>query len=226
MNLDKLIKEYPWSVKTIRCKGTTYTAVEWVGLSIKYETAIELAKHVGCGNNAITNQNKKFTELDGFSGKLVTKFLRVLGLKKCSDCSQIKEPKSYSKNKNAPDGLCDQCKECRAAYTNSEAGKLTRKRYNQSEARKLSTKRYAQSDKGIATKRANTAKRRASKLQRTPAWSDLEAIAIFYLNCPEGYQVDHIIPLQGELVSGLHVLENLQYLIASENRSKSNKYEV
>lgn len=67
-------------------------------------------------------------------------------------------------------------------------------------------------------------KYKAQKLNRTPAWSDLTAIKKFYLECPDGYEVDHIIPLMGKNVCGLHVLDNLQYLKADLNRRKSNKF--
>lgn len=67
---------------------------------------------------------------------------------------------------------------------------------------------------------------RAAKEQRTVPWSELGAIKAFCNNCPEGYHVDHIIPLNGEKVSGLHVLSNLQYLPASDNCSKSNSYNI
>lgn len=69
-----------------------------------------------------------------------------------------------------------------------------------------------------------TAKRRAGKLQRTPKWADTNRTAEIYRLCPDGYEVDHIIPLQGKLVSGLHVPDNLQYLSVNANRAKHNNF--
>lgn len=68
-------------------------------------------------------------------------------------------------------------------------------------------------------------KRQGAKLQRTPSWADLAAIRDFYMNCPRGCQVDHVIPLRGTLVSGLHVLENLQYLPKAANMAKRNSFD-
>lgn len=63
-------------------------------------------------------------------------------------------------------------------------------------------------------------KREAAKKQRTPLWADINAIKEFYLNVPEGYEVDHIVPIQGTLASGLHVVHNLQYLTRIDNIKK------
>lgn len=95
--------------------------------------------------------------------------------------------------------------------------------YEKNRESQLEYKRqYAKDTRGSYT--ARDAKRRASKLQQTPKWADLKAIEEFYKNCPEGYHVDHIVPLQGKNVRGLHILENLQYLPAVENIRKSNKF--
>src|SRR3989304_6955184 len=65
---------------------------------------------------------------------------------------------------------------------------------------------------------------RAYRMKQRPSWADLEMIKQIYLNCPKGYHVDHIIPLKGKFVSGLHVENNLQYLQATENMKKRNFY--
>lgn len=69
----------------------------------------------------------------------------------------------------------------------------------------------------------HTRTRQARKLQATPVWVNLEAIKMIYKNCPSGYEVDHIIPLQGKNVCGLHVPCNLQYLTPLENQIKGNR---
>jgi 5-methylcytosine-specific restriction endonuclease McrA len=64
------------------------------------------------------------------------------------------------------------------------------------------------------------------KIQRTPKWltlADKQRISQVYEECPSGQEVDHIVPLNGRTVCGLHVPWNLQYLSKQENTSKSNK---
>jgi len=82
---------------------------------------------------------------------------------------------------------------------------------------------------------AASRKRKAARIQRTPGWlseSQLRMIECFYfeakmLEVETGikHHVDHIIPLQGKNVSGLHVPENLRVISAKDNLIKSNSYE-
>ena len=79
--------------------------------------------------------------------------------------------------------------------------------------------------------RAIRAQRRAAELFATPAWADLSEIAAIYaearrLEMGDGVKrhVDHIVPLQGKAVCGLHIAVNLQILTATENLSKSNRW--
>jgi len=71
-----------------------------------------------------------------------------------------------------------------------------------------------------------TAKRRSARLLRTVAWADHDAIKSIYEKAASlGLHVDHIIPLQGGIVSGLHVEYNLQLLTPQDNKRKQNKFD-
>ena len=77
---------------------------------------------------------------------------------------------------------------------------------------------------------AKSGRRRAAKLRATPSWANREAIKAFYVEASRltretgiSHHVDHVIPLQGKIVSGLHVETNLQVIPAVENLRKGNK---
>lgn len=59
----------------------------------------------------------------------------------------------------------------------------------------------------------------------TPKWVDKKELKRWVSERPDGYGIDHILPLQGELVSGLNVPWNLQYLTLSENSAKFNDFD-
>ena len=74
--------------------------------------------------------------------------------------------------------------------------------------------------------------RHAHKGRATPPWADRRAIRTFYIACQllaevtgEPHEVDHVIPLKGKTVCGLHVETNLQILPTSDNRAKSNYFD-
>lgn len=89
---------------------------------------------------------------------------------------------------------------------------------------KANTKHGLARTKGYA--RHHSRLREIAEIRQRPKWADMKAIMEIYVNRPEGHHVDHIIPLRGKKVSGLHVESNLQYLPAEINMHKHNTYEV
>ena len=102
------------------------------------------------------------------------------------------------------------------------------------EAIQAKNKKYIQLNKDKIL--AKTRKRQVAKLNRTPKWVNAEelwlieeAYALARLRTEMTgiyWHVDHIIPLQGKLVSGLHTISNLQVIPALLNYKKNNRYEV
>jgi hypothetical protein len=83
-------------------------------------------------------------------------------------------------------------------------------------------------------KAALQAKRKSAILQRTPSWdphahlivAKYQLAAMLAKASGIEHHVDHIIPLQGRKVSGLHVFSNLRVIPGTDNVKKSNKFPI
>lgn len=148
----------------------------------------------------------------------------------CVECSNHFVRKHYH------DNIEEQCEKGRR-YTkaNPEKVRARKKRYREKpetqEKERAYARQWAKDNPALAA--ANASKRRAAHLQRTPPWADLELIDVFYGLAKDMEEVtgvkrhvDHIIPLRGSTVSGLHVATNLQIITAAENTRKSNTYDI
>lgn len=167
--------------------------------------------------------------------------------KVCSKCKLEKPLDGFSKSKKERDRLCFYCKECNREYRKANSNRireylagyykanLDKIKERSRESRKANPEAHKEWRKANLDKEnANKAKRKAKKLQATPPWltkEHLSAIRDFYtkskaLEKTTGvkHHVDHIVPLQGNNVCGLHVPWNLQVLTATENCVKKNNY--
>jgi hypothetical protein len=159
-------------------------------------------------------------------------------------CKQQKDKDLFGKNKNKLDGLSDECKICKKEldkkYYLANKEKIKQRTstwyFNNKEHANSKMKEYGKKWR-VENKDKNCSKStkyRASKLKATPLWVDEEhkwlIDEVYHLAKIRSestgivWHVDHIVPLKGKTVCGLHVIENLQILPATENISKGNKF--
>lgn len=158
----------------------------------------------------------------------------------CAKHPELKGARTYGS------GKCPQCRRDHAkAYRKTDAGKRYMAAYSRSDKRKEYRQGYRASDtyKRVQKKYRNKSDRKARhgiqarirnkriSKRATPAWADLKKIGAMYERAKskteatgKPYVVDHIIPLRGELVCGLHVHNNLRVVLESTNQKKGNTY--
>jgi hypothetical protein len=196
------------------------------------------------------NKEKALAEFSLSKGKHISQ---------CKECVRANSNLWYAKNKEKH---CENSKEWYSKNRDRKAATI-KKWYaeNKEYVSNLAKQRYLENSEAILAKgrewyrnnrekdlakgrewyksnkhvtRANTAKYKSRKIERTPAWLDDEELflikEVYHLASLRtkatgfAWEVDHIIPLQGKNVCGLHVLENLQVIPMKENRQKSNRF--
>ena len=158
------------------------------------------------------------------------------GLKECAHCKEIKGLSHFGNNIRQHDGLHYWCRDCckNAKKENKEAYAKQQKEWAAINKDTINSKRRVYRSKNPEKVMTMLSKRRAAKLQAVPSWGNnwLEKLLIeeMYLvsktrSIVTGIQheVDHIIPLQNEIVQGFHCSANLRVVTQSENASKCNK---
>ena len=214
MDLDKIFSSIYVNEDTKVSPRSALTYKKLFSTLVEYDTIEQAAEALNVTTNSLEHTlSRNIRKL--FPTKVVScswsNYLKgILGYKKCQKCKKTLELSSYSKNASTYDNTAYTCRDCKALY--KESFTINNPEY---------AKNNYQENKSAYIARAihyNTRRTLA-----TPPWADIEMIKRIY-DCAEESHVDHIIPLQGKLVCGLHVETNLQYLSAEENIQNSNKF--
>jgi len=172
-------------------------------------------------------------------------------MKTCCDCKQRLTYEFFSKRSKNPDGYELRCKTCRKTFREKykdKARETYSRWYQDNRERKANyqairnplipekRKMYRQTyrAKYLTTVRLRESLKNTARRTRIPKWlskKQWQDIQYFYSLRDEAqmltgdkYHVDHIVPLQGENVCGLHVPWNLQVLPADINLAKNNSF--
>lgn len=156
--------------------------------------------------------------------------------RKCPRCLIVKDIEDFSIDVSRKGGRQCYCRGCQNKIYESKkaiAREQRKKRYLENKEReKQKMRSYYNSNKSEYY--ARNAMRRSIKISASPSWltqEDKEAITLLYTHSQyltettdQTWHVDHVVPLQGKNVCGLHVPWNLQVIPAIENLSKSNQW--
>ena len=170
----------------------------------------------------------------------------------CTRCGEAKDESGFSLKNGKPDARCKRCKADISAEWRKVNPERLKQQYqdwyvdnglrvqetnrawraaNPEKAKAAQAAAMARWQKKFPDRAAShAAKRRAARVQATPAWADPVAMKQYYLiaefltrELGIPFSVDHVVPLKGETVCGLHAHTNLAILPLAWNVKKGNR---
>lgn len=152
-------------------------------------------------------------------------------MKRCCSCKESLSTEMFGKLKASKDGLAHRCKPCdRLATkhwreTHREEHRAMSLAWNKANPKRVKENSSRFNKENRARRTAQERNRVAMKKQATPAWADFEEIYYIYELAKErSLEVDHIVPLNSDVVCGLHVQDNLRCIPKTLNLKKLNRY--
>lgn len=148
---------------------------------------------------------------------------------------RTKDRRAAVKAAMTPEQKTEELRKRRARYAQREnkpeQNKEKRRQWKEANKERIAAKNSAYHKKFAAEQRERIAARRAGLRTATPKWANRNAMAIIYRQAKSisfmlgiEFHVDHVIPLKGKRVCGLHVENNLQIVPAAQNLRKSNSF--
>jgi hypothetical protein len=209
--LDKLDKPYDYIAKAKHGKSPEILLGDFIECVICNDVTSRNANiYLGISEQTFNRLVKRVfpsTKLQGGGETWSFYMLSLVAHKKCHKCLVIKPIIEIAASNSV-------CRDCRTAYNTSDNRRIKNRKQQ---------KDFYYNNPHYYNEKA--ARYRAQKIKACPTWVSLQDLQDIYDNKPEGHHVDHIVPLQGKYVCGLHVPWNLQYLSVSDNCSKGNYHE-
>jgi len=190
--------------------------------------------HTAKSEPALRSERTPIECLRAYNRENFIKFLssvlygRIRSMQKlCHTCNLLLPTTSFSKRSASHDGLKPRCKSCdSAARSISYYLDPTFRAATLDRTRRVKQSRF---DADPAYKKAFNLWGSTRRRTHIPKWvsiTDFIPVCQQLLAAGEGYEIDHIIPIKGAVVSGLHVPSNVQVVKRAANQQKHNRYNL
>jgi len=223
-----LLDAFTFTNNNITIGKKMFKTKEILSLLIEKETILETSKFLGVNRKSLERAlNTYIPELSQVKGqKAKFRIFQLFKIKDCISCKKLLSYDNFSIDNGQRSKLSTKCRDCQSMHRKDY-------RINNYRAVREYENKYRKKETSKALRAKEESNRRATKFGATPIWySELDDFILeeLYFQAKRlensfgiAYHIDHIIPLQSNIVCGLHWHKNWQLLSSYDNLAKGNK---